>query len=319
MNLYHHVMNLITVMPDKGNCLMTEKKNKIVGWWRATLEDDQKLRVDDRSPAYAFFMIVAVFPFGTEGLPSLYDFFSAIAGENYFDEFCASFAYMMLMCYGSAMNLGVAVDNRELRKFMKNEKHLASALGKVSHKNIMSTQNGSILIAMAIKLSFFIDCLQAFEMEEFVQENKNGYRKRDLALRKNKGPTSGSEASSAPPLTDTEYLAYFMRIFYSPKMWQTAVYTNMDALLYLSTMAWFTPGMTKNGKQKVCQEPPTMDSKAKEQRFKTYVERAFDFRSWRYSDEVKSFGENVAQILQMRMTYFGSFVAEGTTSDRFDE
>lgn len=111
-------MKRIQEMDDKGNCLMTVEKNKIVGWWRCRNKRDNVIVANDRSAMYAFYLIIAIFPLGKQfGTPSLEDLFDIIKNTGFFDAFCTMFGYFMLLCYGSVLNLSVSCIRANLREF----------------------------------------------------------------------------------------------------------------------------------------------------------------------------------------------------------
>ena len=95
-------------MEDGGDCLMTDKKNQLVGWWRARKKKDQTIVATERAVIYAFLLIVMIFPLGPEfGTPSFEDFFDIIKQCSFFQDFCTMFGYYMILGYGSVMNLSV--------------------------------------------------------------------------------------------------------------------------------------------------------------------------------------------------------------------
>lgn len=108
MDVYKYTVKRIQGMDDDGHCLMTEEKNALVGWWRAKREKDNKIIANDRSFVYAFFLMVAIIPFGVEEVPTLSEFISELEESSIFADFTTMFGYYMLLCYGSCMNLGVS-------------------------------------------------------------------------------------------------------------------------------------------------------------------------------------------------------------------
>ena len=95
-------------MDDGGDCLMTERKNELVGWWRARRKQEQTIYSPDRAPIYAFYLIVAIFPMGDEfGTPGFGRFMGIIKELNMCEDFFAMFGYYMFLCYGSVINLPV--------------------------------------------------------------------------------------------------------------------------------------------------------------------------------------------------------------------
>ena len=57
-----------------------------MGWWRRTFEKHQKIAIRDRSLGYAFYLMVAIFPFDeeTSTFPTLIEFIDEITTYDYF-------------------------------------------------------------------------------------------------------------------------------------------------------------------------------------------------------------------------------------------
>ena len=204
---------------------MTPEKQALVGWWRN--HNKNVVCVKDRSLGYAFYLVVSVFPFGTSNqMPSLQSWIQFMEKEAFFKAITKQFGFVMMLAYGSVMNLPVAQYNNELIKYMKNISHFDTALNRKNKKVSMSTGSGASLLDLAIKLSFLIDTNRVFgKSEEMVTSAKTFVEK----LNKNESLAK-----------DKDYVTAISFTFFDKDIWKTAVVLGLDALVFVNCIAFFT-------------------------------------------------------------------------------
>ena len=177
--------------------------------------------------------------------------------------------------------------NIELWKYMKNDKHFKTVLGKKSKRNTLNTEGGIRSLDMIGKLSFYIDTLQMFKEEQFRTFGKDSLK----------------ELQAKRDVSNNAILAVYNMWLYSPKIWETSVYVGMDIMTYVNSIGFFVDNRSTNrGSQAVVL--PAMDNLEKDI-FGNYKERAFDRRFYRFSHEIRCLGDNLGNVLRKRMTTFG--------------
>ena len=203
---------------------MTPEKQELVGWWRNDKKNN--VCVEDRSLGYAFYCIVAVFPFGSSNkMPTLISWIQSMEKESFWKHFTRQFGFVMLLAFSSVMNLPAVQMNNEVVKYMQNWGHFGTALSRTNKRAPMSTERGASMIDLAIKLTFYIDTTRVFSVSDEL---------------KKVGKTLVEKLNNEESLEhDEDYVTCISFLLYEKEIWKTAVYLGLDALVVASSMAFY--------------------------------------------------------------------------------
>ena len=108
-SLLEEIKDEIVKMGDKADGLMSDEKNKVVGWWR-TLPNVVYWRLS-KSWAYALYLMIACLPFVSGTMPSLDQFFLCMdkKEEKVMKEICDEFPFLLYLTFRHILDTSVSV------------------------------------------------------------------------------------------------------------------------------------------------------------------------------------------------------------------
>ena len=115
--LLREIKDKLDIMGDAGHGLMYKEKNDVVGWWRALPKT--LLWIPSKTWAYAFFLLLACFPFQGSTTPPLEDLLDYMEKEEpkACDDFCEQFPVVLFLIFGSVLDTPVGSTCVSLHSF----------------------------------------------------------------------------------------------------------------------------------------------------------------------------------------------------------